>query len=379
MDPSDTFENFDMTTFDDFLQRESFEEEGGASYTHSAGSSFSDSFDQMPVYRSLDVMPEEDFSQLQSLSGIDKVFEVPVLSRQPRSGSVQHSAAPIDLFAQLDADLAHTSVPSQSDLLGGKASVTSVVVVASGLEELSATVMAFLQARDVHHEHCASSGLWKCELTDFVDSCKFHIQVYCDEDSSSLEGCVEYTVEFLRVAGCALLFSSQFQSFKAQQQEKEVEQKAERCDVSCLAPLDLTQAQGALESLVGWVSSDQAAAVGAISGLFSGQSAASLTTGGQLNEEGLAVMTLLGTLCMQFMEAEASTVSCPSRAGSALPMLSLLRLLLQLRGQNDLHSTTHAVLTALVDSLVPATARLTASSHASACVRKAAVEIMEQL
>jgi hypothetical protein len=368
-----------MTTIYDFLQRESFEDEG-ASHSHSAGSSFSDSFDQMPVYRSLDVMPEDDLS-LQSLSGIDKVFEVPVLSRQPRSGSVVNNAAPIDLFAQLDADLAHSSVPSQSDLLGGMASVTSVVVVASGLEELSAIVTAFLQAREVHHEHCAASGLWKCELTDFVDSCKFHIQIYCDEEScsESLEGCVKYTVEFLRVAGCALLFSSQFQSFKVQQEEKVMQQKEERCDVSCLAPLDLTQAQSALESLVGWVSADQAVAVGAISALFSGQSASSLTSGGQLSEEGLAVMTLLGTLCMQFKEAEAAAVARPSCAGSALPMLSLMRLLLQLRGQNDLHSTTHAVLTALVDSLVPATARLTASSQASASERQAAVDIMEQL
>jgi hypothetical protein len=393
MDPSDTFETFDMTTLDDFLARDSFEDEGSAlNLGQSAGSSFSDSFDQLPVYRSLDVMADDDFAQLQSLSGIDKVYEapvsvsvpmpMPVLSRQKTAPTSSGGAMEDDLFAQLDADLAHLSVPCQSDLLGGMASVTSVVVVASDLEELSASVFSFLESRGVEHVHCASSGLWRCELTDFVDSCKFHVQVYCDEDDV-LEGCVEYTVEFLRISGCSLLFSAQFQSFKAsQQQQGKREVHVELSDVSSLAQLDLFSSQDALESLVGWVSADQATAVSAVAGLFSTSGTSSiplsLTSDGQLSAEGITVMTLLGTLCMHFKDAEVESTSA-SPSSSSLPMLSLLCLLLQLRGQNDLHPTTHTVLSTLVDSLVPATVRLTVNSHVSACERAMAVQMMEQL
>lgn len=388
MNPSDIFETFDMNTFDDFLARGSFEDED---VSNSSGSSFSDSFELMPIYRSLDVMAPEDLL-LDSLCGIDKVFEPPMLSRQSRT-SERAAAAPVDdLFALLAADVAHSCVPCVGDLLEGLAQ-TSVVVVC-GLEALSVAMASFLSGRGIQHEHCAATSLWKCELTDFVGTCKFRVQVYREEEAEAeLEGCVEYTVEFLRTSGCSLLFSSQFQSYKASQQQQQQQEAdfvvscslaPELSDVSALAPLDLSSSQCALESLVDWAGADSAQVIGAVSGLLSGQKGAvalmTMTCSDQLSPEGILVMTLLGTLCMQCTSTSTSSPP-PSSSSSSLPMLSLLRLLLQLRAQLDLHRTSRTVLTALVDSLVPATARLAlaapSSQAVSACEREAAVQLME--
>jgi hypothetical protein len=281
-------------------------------------------------------------------------------------------------------------MPCQSDLLCG-VTQTSVVVV-TGLAALTSSLASFLQTRGVQHEHCEASCLWRCEVTDFVHSCKFHVQVYCEEDEQQqgeVDGVTEYTVEFLRISGCPLLFSAQFQAFVSEQQQEQEGQASGGStsvdvDVSGLAPKAMVAPQQALESFVSWAAADPAEATRAVCGLLAGQSqgqgaSSSLTSSDQLSPEGILVMTLLGTLCMQHKEEDTAVAAGNGDvSSSSLPMLSLLRQLLRTRDENDLHPTSCAVLSALVDSLVPATARLTAdSSRATPCEREAAVQLME--
>jgi hypothetical protein len=408
----------DAVVFDDFLIRDSLEEahdqagidfgQGLISGSKSDSPPMSNSYDELPVFRSMEVMGNnvtimDDLSG----SGVDKVFEAfeaPVFPMckghvgvgnevevkrvevEVKRVEVEVEKCPVDdLFAQLNEDFAHTSVPCQSDLLGGLASVTSVGIVASGLEELSALMSDFLSSCDVQYEHCAMSGLWKCEMTDYINTCRFHIQAYCDCDEVSVEGCVEYTVEFLRMSGCTFLFSKQFQNFKSSRQEhmeNVVNEgfKMDICEVNELKPLSVEVSHAALQAVTAWAEVDRASAVGAVTGIYSAHTSTcalfSIDNTDKLSTEGILVMTLLGTLCMKF-SANDQDHMVNGHASSSLPMLSLLHLLLKIRTRNDLHSTTHMVLNALVDSLVPATARLTANSNISACERYSAMHMME--
>lgn len=391
MDP-DSPDEMDATTFEDILTRDSLDDDR---HSDSSCSSISNTYEELPVYRSLDVM-HDDFTRLQSLSGIDKVFEAPTLSRQPRVTAKQPTSIvdPVDtLFDQLNTDMMHSFVPCHSDVLGGVSKSTSVVVLANGLDEVSHSVLQCLRANGVHFDHFEASGLWKCELTDFVDSCRFHIQVYIGDDDK-VDGMLkehnEYTVEFLRMSGCTRLFSEQFRRFKSSQhQSGEVkenlvgaEMRLERNGLENSVSLNVEVSQAALEALTGWAIVDRESAVAAVVGICSDQSFSStLLCSDQLSTEGVMVMTLLGTLCMQFKESEDAVGSTPglgvATGTSGLPMLSLLHLLLQIRGRNELHASTQKILTAMINSLVPATARLTANSQVSTCIRETAVHMME--
>ena len=450
MNPSDTFESFDMNNFDDFLARESLEEEINTSGSN-CSSSFSDSFDMMPVYRSLDVMMPADLMHMESQrqTGLDMVFEAPVLSRsrEHEAGSVSVSVPAVqpqpvdDLFAQLEADLAHTSLPSchqdsDTQQLGGIAFSTSLETNQS-LSALSTTILNFLKSRGVHFEHCELSSQWKCEMTDFVDSCKFRIQVYSSAPSFE-EKQEAFTVEFLRTSGSSLLFSKEFQHFKSSEQSTRVvdgvtgstctQAKAKEVvlsDVSHLSPVveksmnegagagagtgtQSASQQAALESFVKWASSDPAEATRAVCGLFNTggkedtaaavlspllqiTSSSCATGSDQLSSEGILVMTLLGALCMQFKHQETGTerteieqsTATPGPSSSALPLLSLLHLLLQTRRVHSLEagsssSALQAVLSALIESLTPASSRLANSNSDQSQSGGAEVSVCEK-
>lgn len=436
MNPSDTFESFDMNNFDDFLARESLEEEAN---TGSNASSYSDSFDMMPVYRSLDVMMPADLMHMDSQrqSGLDMVFEAPVLSRHHQDHTKETVTVPPqapvdDLFAQLEADLAHTSLPSchkdsETQPLGGIALSTSVEMKQS-LSALTTTILSFLKSRGVHFDHCEMSSQFKCGVTDFVDSCKFQIQIYSSSPSLEKDQGA-FTVEFLRISGSSLLFSEEFQHFKSKQQSPAANSVTTSTDdvvlsdvthlAAATTALKKTESEGtegtgvqtqsqqaALESFVSWAGRDPAEATRAVCGLFSDHSgsgsgkkkvtndeeaalspllqmtssSSSSAAGDQLSSEGILVMTLLGALCMHFKQQEEDTddkeekesTAASSVSTSALPLLSLLHLLLQTRrlhsissGSSSPSSPLQAVLTTLIDSLTPASDKLANSTDGS--------------
>lgn len=400
MNPSDLFDDFDCMTLDDFLP-ETHSLPLSHTITHpqsqqeagSVASSFSDySYDELPIYRCLDVMSEATGLDSLSGSGLDRVFEPPSLLRG--SGSSVGSQSSPDLFSALELEFSHTTLPRVCDPLGGIAA-TSLVIV-STLTALSSGIKTFLASRGVHHEHCELSYLWKCQMTNFVDSCKFNIQIYShDEEAEDAEA--TYSVEFLRISGCSRLFSKEFREYKSSQNDlsTEKEQSVQPRDVSDLAPLDLSNGQEALKAFVDWVSTDESEAVSAVIGFFVGGGAESplvnsmMRSSGkskQINEEVILSMTLLASICAQFKQKQEKSSSAPA---SALPLLSVVHLLARTKesikvlpnSNKDSCRPLLDVLSTLIDSLTPATARLTAvSSHSrsqiSAFERETASQMM---
>jgi hypothetical protein len=377
MNPSDLFDEFNSMTLDDFLPESlPLEQEGSAS----VASSYSDSFDELPIYRSLDVMSSH-VTGLDSLSGIDMVYEPPALLRG--SGSSVGSKVSVgqdDIFSALEFEFTNTSLPCITDPLGGIA--TTSIVIVSTLGALSSVIKTFLSCRNVHYDHCELSYLWKCQMTNFVDTCKFNIQIYShDEEVQIDDESATYSVEFLRISGCSMLFSEEFREFKSSQNKDasmEKEQTARLEDVSDLAPLDLSKGQDALKSFVDWVSTDESEAVSAVIGIFDGNGSESPLLSSmrrnsgrskQISEEVILSMTLLASICAQFKQKqESSSLACCS----VLPLLSVVHLLTQTK-ENVIEATNSEnvcrplldVLSTLIDSLIPATARLTAVSSRS--------------
>ena len=305
---------------------------------------------------------------------MDKVYEPPVLSRQGPSAlpgqEMRHLMSPCDdLFAMLDVELAHTSLPSVDDRFCGIA--TTSFRMNGCLEDVSSIINDFLSSRGVHYDHFNHSSLWKCEVTNMIESCKFQIQLYSKSDDIIDNG-EDYVVEFLRVSGSSLLFSAQYQHFKSENAAdcEPRDPSPLLSDVSELTNMETEKAQVALEEFVNWVSNDQSEAIQAVCGMYS-KTSFGAAAGDQLNSEEIMVMTLLGSTCMQCKEEKNNGITCP------LPMLSLMNLLMRSRAENELHKTRHSVLSAMVDSLIPATARLTANSNVSKCVRETAIQMMD--
>jgi hypothetical protein len=257
--------------------------------------------------------------------------------------------------------------------------------------------MAFLKSRGVHFEHCDLSSLWRCELTDFVDSCKFNIQVYSKNEDA------EHTVEFLRLSGSSLLFSTEFQKFKCTNccpkkatENDDITPVVDVSDVSSLTPVEMPLLQKALDSFVGWASTDPAEATRAVCGLFSSKECSESKSksplvcltkccGDQMSSEAVMVMTLLGTICTKYKQQYEQNIT----SSSQLPLLSLLNLLVQTK--RDADSTNLpllAVLTTLINSLKPALNSLTScqekdsstsTSSATVCEQSSAVNLLDLL
>lgn len=382
MNPFDSFDSFDMNSLNDFVDEERVDE---------SDSTFS--FDQLPVYRSIDVlqMGSSDFlgvpSQLgevyepiQQQQQQQQVFmDKPQLSRNPSSRGFssqqcwQSSLPGDDLFTQLDTEMnRRLAVPCEEEEIGG-VSVTSFHVQMS-LESLSASLLSFLNAKDIHFEHFGHCGLWKCDFTDLMDACKFRIQVY-----TSGGGEESFLIEFLRTSGCAKLFGAQFRACRDElcpsmprQQQTMVAAVVSNMP-STLAVEDLTVAQASLDSFLSWLSSDQLEASRAVIRLLAASPIqSSQQSSEKLNQEDIMRMTLLGAACMQCRE------SLPSHREDSLAMLSLLsQLQKSLAKHASSSSMIRKVLTTMVDSLIPAAARITASPMAAKCVRASAVRLMD--
>lgn len=395
MNNRDVFESFDMNELDDMLIKEEDGEKSDQSSASSYTSTSSYSFmDMLPVYRSMDVLPDvipQEFACSHMFESsvecpepplLQKEFvEPPLLSSESiKKNMFQSQPEPVDdLFALLNEELAHHSLPCREVEVCGLAR-TSVEILETNVESIISSVLLFLQAQEgLHFDHIEKCSLWKCEMTNFVDSCKYHIQIYsCPDDES------KFVVEFLRISGCSLLFSSQYQSFKSQTEGAPM--KLPLCsvsDVSSLAPNDRMKSQKALEAFVNWVASGQSEATEAVCGLYANTSMGAKKVTGegiskecdkQLNPEEIMVMTLLGATCLQYKQESSGG---GGREKNQLPMLSLLHLLLHSRAEKDPTSTSYMVLTALVDALLPPTARLTACSHSNKCVKETAIQLME--
>ena len=400
MNPFDlTFDEFNSNDiiFDDILQQEEEEEsiiikleKDEFSYERSE-SSFSESFDDMPVYRSLDVMPSQ-VMECDSKSGIDMVYEPPMLMRG--SSSSVESKVVDDLFANLEMEFTNTSIPCVSDVLGGVA--TTSVEIESSLAAISSSIVQFLQSRGIHNEYCELSSLWRCQKTDFVDDCKFNIQVYIHgSEPKNIDEVDTYTIEFLRISGSPLLFSKEFHTFKS---TDIAQPETVISNISSLAPIDLSKSQEALKSFLDWASSAESDAVSAVTGIFKSiESNCPLLEvmtqqsecQERMSEEGILAMTLMASICAQFKQYQEKTTSVKS--SSSLPLLSMLHLLLQTKmkvqqtwNEESCKSALLQVLSTLIDSLIPATARLTAAtsryrSTVSPFERDTASQMMEMV
>jgi hypothetical protein len=400
MNPSDMFNEFDSMSINDLLP-ESFEQMDGNNGTGSVSSSFSESYDELPIYRSLDVMSSNVLGY-DSMSGIDMVYEPPTLRRGSNS-SVESKVGidSNDLFSALDLEFTNTSLPCVSDPLGGIATTTSVEVVKT-LGALTSAISSFLSSRGVHFVHCELSSLWKCQLTNFVDSCKFNIQIYShDEVKRGDDESATYSIEFLRINGCSILFSKEFQQFKLTQSETKTEDEqpihSSSADVSHLSPLDLSKGQDALKCFVDWASVDEKEAITAATGLFNNDGVnfplidSMMRTSGdsnQISEEGILCMTLLASICAQIKQQQEQ---CSTVKFSSISLLSILHLLLETKNEiktsrknKECFQPLLEVLSTLINSLVPATARLTAvsarnRSRVTPFERDTAVQMMEMI
>lgn len=383
---SDSFETFDMSTFDDFLARESLEEELEARRSDSmsnASSSFSDmyseTFSDIPVYRSLDVMPSE-VMPMESQSGIDMVYEPPSLVREKpaRRGL---SKVEDDLFATLEEENKFTDLPCTTDVLEGLA-VTSITVTMTR-SAIAEAILAFLNGRNVCFEYSEMSSSWKCEMTDGIDVCKFSIQIYSQPQSG-------FSVEFLRQAGSPLLFSKEFRDFKHSYLNSSPD--TDNIIVGTLPgaikpPIDMSVSQSTLASLVAYSAVAPEEAAAAVCGILSPSSSdiphlnkSDLLSGDALSPEGIMVMTLLGSMCVQFKDSaqcDGDVPVMPSK--SMMSLLSLLRLLLLVRDQQQQSSTLRTVLATLIDSLVPATARVASQDKTALGARKSEIALASDL
>jgi hypothetical protein len=204
------------------------------------------------------------------------------------------------------------------------------------------------------------------------------------------------------------MFSAEFQKFKVAESPSDLSSQnlptLLLSDVSELAPvMDISKSQDVLKAMLDWVATNEAEAVGAVMGLFSGvngsdgdimSSLLKLVANhsgatDQLSEEGVLAMTLLASLCAQFKQKQEG--QHPVNSSSSLPLLSLLHLLLQTKKEiqcsshiQPFMSTFLDVLTTLINSLIPATARLTAvtsrhRTNVSQFERDTAVQMMDMI
>lgn len=373
MNPDETiFTEFDMSTFEDFQLRESFEEEdfGG----NSTSSSFSDSYTEMPVYRSISVLPDHDVFGMESQSGLDKVYVVPFLSRadQTNKRPVNISLKEDDLFKSLELELSPTSLPSCGDCFEGSISPTSFEL-AIPLVEVTNLVCTFLQEQRIHSEHVSAGYRWNCEHNNLVDNIKFQIQIY----STSTVG--SFLIEFLRISGASLLFSETFRTFKSENTEGPIFRPIHVATCPSV-DLDLSDAQDGIKSIIEWASKDSEAVM-SVCGLLANNNCSSLSasTSSKKPSEQTDVLffSLVAALCMKIAEEAQSKLH-----QSSLPLLFLMKLLVAAKERiNPLSSTrdssAYQVLMSMTDKLIPSVARISLSNHVSAYSKMVAGALME--
>lgn len=355
----ETFESFEMDNF----FRESLDD------VASKGSSFSESFDDIiPVYRSLDVMPNE-MMFFESQTGLDKVYEPPTLSRSSRIhddvGLSSDFLCDVDLFSMLETELQPSGIPHEDMELCGISATTSFTLHIS-VESVTSEIISFLESRHIHFDFAPHCLTWKCESKNSSESCKFRVQVYATALAS------EFTVEFLRLSGSPLLFSNFFRTIKSQllTPSEAVTEVVVTQKLEAVVPADVSDTQKSVEAIVSWASSDLPEATRVVSNLLSNSALWTSPTPDVLGPVDIMTLTLLGSICVKCKEEQSVTVD-------QLPMLSLLDLLLKARASAPRGSVMHSVLSTLIDSLIPMTARLSLSQQASDVVRETATSLME--
>lgn len=350
-----SFDAFDMTDFNDNIDEFLRDSDGNL---ESASSSFSDSYDVMfPVYRSLDVLVADFSSDI----GIDKVFEPPTLLRTSTTKNSSTSFPSFldnnessDLFDMLEKDFLSTGLPSINSSLCGIA-MTSFSVTAS-IESVTTQILNFLKLSHVYYEYFSECSLFKCESRNLTDSCKYNIQLY------STDVPTEFTIEFCRMAGCGLLFSSHFRLFKSEQSLTEQDlrpvEDTNISNIPLVSPIDLTSTQKSIDAIINWANHDLVEATRAVCSMLCMKTSLCLpVTTGDLNSIDIMIFTLVGCLCIKWKEQQSAADS----ALDYLPVLSLFDILLQARSKlevTNLQSPKYVLLTTMIDALIPTTVRL---------------------